>query len=107
MLELLALLNGLSERGHDDKAKNYSKKINRTRPTCPRRPTLSGLDNSGLEAIGHDGRCDCEHHGLICLCPGLCPPPNPTECDGLSLYRWKALLDKAPIAIRHNWSHSV
>ncbi len=41
------------------------------------------------------------------MCPILCPPPNPTECDGVSLRRWKALLGKASVAIRHNRSHSV
>ena len=41
------------------------------------------------------------------LCPVLCPPPNPTECDGVSLARWIALLENESVAIHHNWSHSV
>ena len=37
------------------------------------------------------------------LCPVLWPPPNPTECDGLSQHRWKGLLDKESVAFHHNW----
>jgi hypothetical protein len=36
------------------------------------------------------------------LCPVLCPPPNPTKCDGVSRHRWKALRDKVSVALRHN-----
>src|SRR5437764_9167909 len=48
------------------------------------------------------GRSDMEK-----VCPVLCPPPNHSERDGVSLVRWKALEDKASVAIRRNWSHSV
>jgi hypothetical protein len=47
------------------------------------------------------------NHRASELCPILCPPPNPTKCDGVSLHRRKALLDKAFVAFHRNSSHSV
>ena len=41
------------------------------------------------------------------MCPILCPPPNPTECDGVYDHRWKPLLGKASVALHHVWYHSV
>ena len=41
------------------------------------------------------------------LCPVSCPPPNPTECDGVPVDRWKTLLDKESVAIHRKSSHSV
>jgi hypothetical protein len=40
------------------------------------------------------------------LCPVLCPPPNPTTCHRLSPRGWSVLLDKAFVAVHHNWLHS-
>jgi hypothetical protein len=36
------------------------------------------------------------------LCPVLCPPPNPTERDGVSPHRWKPLLDETSVTIHNN-----
>jgi hypothetical protein len=41
------------------------------------------------------------------LCPILCPPPNLTECYGVSSYRLEPLLGKASVTFRHNSWHSV
>jgi hypothetical protein len=44
---------------------------------------------------------------LCPLCPVLCLPPNPTNCYRVSRGRWKALLDKALVALGRSPSHFV
>lgn len=73
-------------------------------------PTLTFADGVGVGAPGAPRMCRLAiwtTASIVALCPVLCPPPNPTECAGVSRHRWKALLDKASVTIRSKWSYSV
>jgi hypothetical protein len=67
-------------------------------------PTLTFADGVGVGAPGHlecAGLAIWATASTVALCPVLCPPPIPTECDRVSLHRWKALSDVAFVAFRH------
>ncbi len=81
--------------------------VSRDAPVAPPPPgrTTRRPERFGLPKIG--AICGEQNPRPSRLCPVLCPPPNPTERDGVSQHRWKALLDKESVALRHNWSHPV
>jgi hypothetical protein len=62
-----------------------------------RRPLTDIALDAGFSSHSHftDFRT-LENLCRVRLCPVLCPPPNLTECDGVSRTQRKALLDMHP-----------